>query len=146
MSIELLESRTRTARKNHRCDYCGVIIKKGEKYSYQKSIDGGIFYEWHAHLACSRVASGIWDYCDPDDGMSNQDFEDGCREVCQRFVCPDCPKWDKEYGECNDDETYCIDRMDKFFETYELYQADREACYRVWKCREKRRASDGSLH
>ena len=143
MGFDIIESRTRTARKRHQCDYCGEIIEKGEEYDYQKNIFDGAFYEWHAHPACSHVASAIWDYFDHDDGMSDQDFMDGCHEVCQRFICPDCPEWDKEYGECNKDESYCIDKMDEFFKTHELYKAGREAYYEIWKCRENRRASDG---
>ena len=137
MGVDVIESKTKTARKSHRCDYCGEIIEKGEEYSYQKNIFDGTFYEWHTHLACSRVASAIWDYVDPDDGMSDQDFTDGCQEVCQKFVCPDCPKWNKEFGDCDEDQTYCIDKMDEFFKTHELYKAGREAYYEIWKCREK---------
>ena len=142
MSVDIIESGTRNARKRHRCDYCGEIIEKGEEYDYQKNIFDGTFYEWYAHLACSRVASAIWDYCDPDDGMSDQDFQDGCQEICQRFVCPDCPKWNKEYGDCDDDLTYCIDRMDEFFKTHELYKAGRKAYYEIWKCRDKQVCED----
>lgn len=138
--VELIERRDKKARKPHLCDYCGGFIDKGEIYDYQKNIYDGTFYEWHSHLACSRVASAIWDYCDPDEGMSDQEFQDGCHEVCQRFICPDCPEWDKEYEECNKDESYCIDRMDKFFGKNVLYRADRMAGYEVWKCREKGKA------
>ena len=142
MGVELIESSIKKARKSHRCDYCGEIIEKGEEYDYQKNIFDGTFYEWHTHLACSHVASAIWDYVDPDDGMSDQDFMDGCQEVCQRFICPDCPEWEKEYGECNKDESYCIDKMDEFFKTHELYKAGRGAYYEIYKCRENRRTSN----
>ena len=118
MSIDVIDHRDVIARKPHRCDYCGEWINKGEKYDYQKNIFDGTFYEWHTHLACSRIASAIWDYCDPDEGMSDQVFQDGCQEVCLRFVCPDCLKWNKEY-ECDDDKTYCIDKMDEFFKTHD---------------------------
>ena len=137
MSVDIIEQRTRKARKQHSCDYCGSIIEKGEEYSCQKNIFDGTFYEWRTHLACSRVASAIWDYCDPDDGMSDQDFQDGCQEVCQRFICPDCLDWNKEYAECEKDGSYCIDRMDEFFKMHELYKAGRKAYYEIWKCREK---------
>lgn len=72
--------------------------------------------------------------------MSDQDFTDGCQEVCLRFICPDCPKWNKEYCDCDDDLTYCIDRMDEFFKSHELYKAGRKTYYEIWKCREKEKS------
>ena len=137
MGVEVIEVRDRKARKSYRCDYCGEVIEKGEEYSYQKNIFDGTFYEWRTHLACSRVASAIWDYCDPDDGMSEQDFYDGCREVCRRFVCPDCEIWNEEFENCEMDKAYCVDKMDEFFNGHELYKAGREAYYEIWKCKEK---------
>ena len=80
MSVDIIEQKSKVARKSHHCDYCGEIIEKGETYDYQKNIFDGIFYEWHIHLACSRVASAIWDYCDPDEGLSDQEFQDGCQD------------------------------------------------------------------
>jgi len=136
--IDVIADVVKTARKNHRCDYCGGNIQKGEMYSYQKSVFDGTFYEWRAHLACTRVAFAIWDYVDPYEGMSDQEFMDGCQEVCQRFICPDCPRWNKEYDDCDDDLTYCIDRMDEFFKTHELYKAGREAFHEIWKCRKRK--------
>ena len=134
---EQLDRKIRQARKPHSCDYCGRQIDKGEQYEWSKNIWEGRIFEWHNHLACGRVASAIWDYCDPDDGMDEDQFQDACGDVCRRFICPDCPEWDKEYDDCNKDEPYCIDRMDEFFKTHELYKAGRKAYYEVWKCREK---------
>ena len=87
----LIEQKNVKARKPYKCDYCGRIIVKGEVHDWQKNIYDGSFYEWRCHLSCARVASAIWEYVDPDEGMSDQDFMDGCQEVCQRFICPDCP-------------------------------------------------------
>lgn len=134
---ETIEHRNRIARKAYSCDYCGGKIEKGETYDYYKGKYDGELFDWHAHLACQRVADAIWLYVDPDDGMGEDQFQDGCQEVCQRFICPDCQEWNKEYDECDKDESYCIDRMDEFFRTHELYKAERRGYYEVWKCREK---------
>lgn len=139
---ETIEHKDRKARKMYTCDYCGQKIEKGEVYHYYKGKYDGALFDWRSHLACQRVADAIWDYCDPDDGMNEDQFQDGCAEVCQRFICPDCPKWDKEYEDCDDDETYCIDRMDEFFKTHELYKAGRKSYYEIWKCRVKERAGE----
>ena len=135
---ENLGTVTRKARKPHKCDWCGETIEKGEEYEYQKYIWDGSLYDWKSHKACSRVVSAIWDYCDPDEGLTGDEFMEYGAEVCRQFICPDCPKWNKEYEDCEDDETMCIDRMDKFFETHEMY-ATREGYYRVWRCRKKRK-------
>lgn len=134
---ENLVIKDRIARKKHTCDLCGKIIDKGEKYEYQKFIYDGAFYEWRSHLACSRVSSAIWDYADPDEGMSSDEFDSTCADVCGVFICPDCPEWNKEYGDCEKDLSYCIDRMDEFFKTHELYRCQRKGCVTYWKCREK---------
>ena len=136
---ENLGTTIRKARKNHKCDWCEKVIQKGEQYEYQKFVYDGDMCDWKAHLACSRVASAIYDYVDPDEGMTGDEFADGCQEVCQRFICPDCPKWNKEFEECKDDESYCIDKMDAFFQTHELYKdrSMRTSIYKMWKCREK---------
>lgn len=134
--VDILENRRKISRKTHRCDLCGMQIQKGETYDYQRLIFDGTFYEFHSHCACSRVSSAIWNYVDPDDGMDEDQFQDGCQEVCQCFICPDCPKWDEEYCECVDDESYCIDKMDEFFKTHVLYKAGRKYYHTLWKCKE----------
>ena len=134
-----LQTKNIKARKQHKCDWCGRDIEKGEEYERQKYICDGNFFEWHSHLSCSRVATEIWEYCDPDEGMSEDEFMDGCNEVCRKFICPDCENWNDEFEDCEMDEPYCIDKMDKFFETHELYE-DRELrrySYKAFKCREK---------
>ncbi len=139
MSVDVIETRTKKARKALRCDYCGKTIEKGEEYSYQKNIFGGTFYvyERHTHLACSRVASAIWDYVDSDEGMSDQAFQDECREICRGYICPDCSDWNYESCDFSLDETYCIDKIDEFFKTHELYKAAETSLFEFWHVREK---------
>ena len=134
---EVIEHKDRKARKQYRCDYCGEIIEKGDVYSCYKGKYDGELYTWRSHLGCQRVADAIWDYADPDEGMDADLFMDTCHEVCQRFICPDCPKWNKECEDCEDDEPYCIGRMDDFFKTHELYRESRKSYYESWKCRER---------
>lgn len=135
---EHLETKNVIARKQHKCDWCERVIEKGEEYERQKFKYDGEFCEWHAHLACSRVASAIWDYADPYDGMDSDQFDENCAEVCCRFICPDCENWNDEFHDCELDKSYCIDRMDEFFKTHELYRAERKSYFECWKCRERR--------
>ena len=143
---DLLDRKDRKARKDHCCDLCGQIIPKGEIYEWSKGVYDGIIYEWHEHEKCSAVCGEIWSYVDPDEGMDEDEFHDGCQEICQRFICPDCPKYNTEYEECEDDLTFCIDRMYEFFKTYELYKLPRrKGYYEVWKVREKQRGKETEI-
>lgn len=139
---EHLETKKVTARKQHKCDWCGKPISKGEEYERQKYKYDGEFCEWHAHLACSRVVSAIWDYADTDDGMSSDEFDGACADVCGEFICPNCENWNDEFHDCELDESYCIDRMDEFFKTHELYRAERNSYLECWKCRETKKIQE----
>lgn len=86
---ELIAQETRKARKPHRCDYCGEMIEKGEVYEYATLKFDGI-YHWSNHVRCGKIAQKIWDYADPDEGMTADDYTETCQEVCQTFICPDC--------------------------------------------------------
>ena len=135
---ETIEVKIRKARKQHICDYCEKPIEKGTLYEWSKNIFDGEFFEWRSHLACAHIASAIWDYVEPDEGMHSDEFHDGCQEVCQSFICPDCPKWDaEEYEGCTDDKSYCLDKMEQFFGTHELYIAKRDGYAHIWKVRKK---------
>lgn len=134
---ETLQRKDRTARKPHTCSYCGDVIEKGEVYKWAKFAYEGEIYEWKNHKKCGFIASELWSYIDPDEGMAEEDFQDGCREFCQRFICPDCKQYDKEFEDCAKDETYCIDKIYDFLQTHELYKDRREGWFEVWKCRKR---------
>lgn len=116
---ECLRREERTARKYHTCNYCGGYIKKGEKYNYGKYKDD-LFFEWKTHKRCDFIAAELWDLVDPDLGMTDDDFIEACGEFCHIFVCPDCPQFDKEYKECNEDHSFCLDRIYALLQTHRL--------------------------
>jgi hypothetical protein len=64
--METLDSKIRTAKKEHKCDFCGGIINAGEKYDWQKIVSDGELYEWKAHCSCSAIASELdmYERCD----------------------------------------------------------------------------------
>lgn len=116
---QCLRHEMRTAKKRHICDYCGGIIKKGEKYNLGVYKDDLIF-EWKSHKRCDFIVSELWDFIDPDEGMDADDFHEACAEFCHAFVCPDCPQFDKEYKECNEDYSFCLDRIHALLQTNSL--------------------------
>ena len=135
--IDIIEDRRKKSKKTHMCYYCGKTIEKGEEYEYQKSVCDGIISEFHTHIKCSEVASAIWDYVDPDEGMKEEDFRDGCHDVCSTFLCPDCEHWNRKEEGCEEGKLFCIDKMHKLFQTHELYMDKRKGFFTYWKCRRK---------
>ena len=127
-----LADKERKARKEHRCDFCGEIIKKGETYDWSKNIYDGTLHEWKAHKKCSFLCSQLWDYADPDEGMDEELFKDSLHDFCQAFICPDCDKWDIACQCCDDDLEYCIDKAYKLLQTYVLCQTGRSWCSVDW--------------
>ena len=117
---ERLSYTDRTARKDHQCNFCGCTIKKGEKYNHGKYKFDGDFFEWKTHKRCDFIATEIWDIADPEEGMSEYDFHEACCDFCRVFVCPDCPRFCKEYRECDDDKSYCLDRIFDLLQTHRL--------------------------
>jgi hypothetical protein len=135
---EQLESKDKVARKQHICDYCGEIIEKGEEYHYYKGVCDGNIFEWESHLSCQRICDAIWDYADPDEGMTADDFWQCCHDVCRIFVCPDCSEFDVDADSCNKEKSLCLDKLDELFKTKELYLDRREGCAYIWKLRDKK--------
>ena len=54
-SCELIEQKTLTARKEHKCDECREVILPGEKYEVQKETYDGVFSTHKTCLACVEV-------------------------------------------------------------------------------------------
>lgn len=131
---ELISSKERVARKDHVCSYCGGTIHRGETYYWDKLKCDGLLYDWKSHKKCSSIASRLWDYIDPDDGMTADDFHYGCSEFSRAFICPDCPDADDDL-ECKKDECYCVDKIYDFLQTHELYRDRREGWWEIWKCK-----------
>lgn len=120
--IEVLRTCTVRARRPHVCDYCGHVIRIGERYVRSCNKFDGQLYTWHSHPHCDRLASAIWDYVCPDEGMDTYTFRDAVQTVMSEHYCPaHCPKWDKHWG-ClaGNDMTSCLRRFDEFMQTHRL--------------------------
>lgn len=137
---ELIYSEDRKARKKHSCSYCNGIIEKGEIYEHSVLKHDGEIYDWDAHKKCQFISTELYEYIDPWDGMTEDEFQDGCRGFCLAFVCPDCPHYDKECHECVKDESFCIDKIYEILQKYELVRKKEESgnCWvRVFKLQER---------
>ena len=135
---DILQSKERKARKEHVCNYCNGRINKGEIYDWASLKNNGDLYEWKNHIDCGFIAQQLWQYIDPDDGLTEEDFQEGCREFCKEFCCPGCPKCNtEEYEdlECNDDLVYCLDKIVDKLRTHDFKKVKKDGDWMpVWRC------------
>ena len=82
--MEILSTVYPIAKKDHKCNYCGFIIPKGEKYIYS-AIRGDDFYIWKAHFKCQRLAEELemFDHCD--EGVTDNDFYENVNEEYNKY-------------------------------------------------------------
>lgn len=136
---DILKSRWRKARKRHTCSYCNEYIEPGEKYRYDVLKCEGCIYDWFSHEKCDFLVSELWEYVDPDDGMTDDDFREACQNFRFHFVCLACENWDIEYCECTADDCCCTDKVYEALKKYELYMT-RESGFLGWKLRPRKDA------
>ena len=72
MSVLVLESGRRRARKAYRCQLCDARIRPGDTYAYQNSVYDNRVYTWRDCLHCDRdrVVDYVDNWIDPDDGVT----------------------------------------------------------------------------
>ena len=129
--IEVIREEQRKARKPHTCSYCGEVIQPGEIYNHDVLAYDGNMYEWKSHQKCMYIATALWEYIDPDEGMTAEDFDEGCIDFCRAFICPDCPDADLEVEDCKLGRTHCIDKIYDFLQTHDFRRVKYE---HGWGC------------
>ena len=82
MSTPLGES-TPKARKDHRCYWCGQLIKKGTRYHHWAGVSYGEFYDTKVHLECGE-AWRLLPECDAEE-VPYAAYHRGC--TCERNRC-----------------------------------------------------------
>lgn len=126
--VETIYQQDRKARKPHTCDYCGDVIETGEVYNHATLKCDGEVYTWKAHSKCISIASDLWDFIDPLEGMTEDDFQYGCKDFCRTFICPDCTHWDID--DCDKDESFCVNEIYDFLQTHDFVHTG----HGVYKC------------
>lgn len=134
---DVLAEREKKAAKPHTCLYCGEVIQKGELYDWAKLAFDGRLYEWKSHKKCSFIALELWEYIDPDEGMTAEDFSQGCENFCRAFICPGCPSADQEAEDCREDKIYCTDKIYDLLQTHDFRRGPETQW--AWRCVPKRK-------
>lgn len=137
---EILARRNRAAAKCHTCDYCGEVIQEGEVYDWTKLTYDGRIYEWKAHKKCASIATDLWDYADPDEGMTEDIFQEACADFCSAFVCADYPSFSREMKDCEKGKAFCTDRIYSLLKTHDFHR-DSEKRW-VWRCEPKEKGEE----
>jgi hypothetical protein len=75
------------AAKEHKCNYCGLKIEKGEMYLTATYKESGNVYVWKSHIECSELAYKLEWFGDNNEGLSAEHFQEGVRVEYER-VCP----------------------------------------------------------
>lgn len=103
MPVELKTTHP-TAKKEHKCMYCGGTINVGEKYERQTNIYEGQIYDWVCHIECQEVTGllNMFDY-DYGEGIDGEQFV----EYLQEWL------YDKHYSDEADtyDEGFDPDKL-----------------------------------
>lgn len=75
--MEIITTAKPKARKNHLCNFCGLIINKGEIYNYAVNKYEGEIYSWKTHEDCMKIATklNMWDSC-YDEGLTEEAFQE----------------------------------------------------------------------
>jgi len=73
--MEIIRESTPIARKDHKCNFCGGIIPKGEKYMYAV-LKYDDMYIWKNHFRCSKIASQLDMFDNCSDGLTGEDFQE----------------------------------------------------------------------
>ena len=77
--MHLIEDKEVKAKKEHRCNFCDMPIKKGETYYYQKYLDNKksyprVYNVWKSHLRCGEIALVLDMYDHYNDEVTKDDF------------------------------------------------------------------------
>ena len=82
-----LSNKKRKARKQHVCDFCGLLIEVGTIYELQVNISEGILYSWKSHLSCNEIAGELDMFDDWDDGLTGEGFKEYIQEEYRSIMC-----------------------------------------------------------
>jgi len=81
----LISSSSPVARKDHRCNYCGGVIPKGEKYNRDFLIYD-YPYSWKNHFRCGMIASKLSMFDDCDEGVNIPSYNGEIFAEMEKFI------------------------------------------------------------
>ena len=122
MMVEVLYKKERVARKEHKCNFCGEVIRIKEKYEFSQLKYEGELYDWKNHIKCGNIARELDMYSQCDDGLDDETFKELLREYLWEQMGDEFDEYD------NQDHTYS-EQIDKTFEL--IKKAEIEAMNKI---------------
>lgn len=94
MSVVVLDTGKRRARKRYRCQLCAAVIEPGDFYCYQANVFDDHAYTWRECQWCDRdgVIGHVLNLFDPDEGVCYEDADEWARAAMG---------WPSMYGRLN---------------------------------------------
>ena len=82
--LEILKETNPVAKKDHVCQFCGGVIKEGERYNRTTISYDGDVYDWKSHLHCLELTATLDmnQYCE-DCGLTEEGFKDAISDYIQ---------------------------------------------------------------
>ena len=77
---DLIKELHPTARKEHKCMFCGCKIEVGEQYQRHTLKYEDAIYDWVSHDDCNTLTGLLDMYDNCDEGICRDDFEDAVQE------------------------------------------------------------------
>ena len=86
--MDVLSDEKITARKEHRCNFCGGVIHKREKYRRQAIAEDGSAWTWKSHAVCDAISYEIIDRYE--DGITEDYFQEQVADLYRTMFGHDC--------------------------------------------------------
>ena len=111
--LEFYNTRYPKAMKQYKCEFCGKIIEKGERYFYYAGKYDGRFFTTKYCLICEKITS---EYCSE---VDNEYDEDEVREWLHDKYCHGCKHSGNGEDDCEVTELSCSIIREKYKEGIE---------------------------
>lgn len=99
--IQTISNKVVTARKPHKCAWCGREIKPGDKYRKAVCKEDTI-YNFNTCLECNVIYHSLCDWWGEYE-LDDQEFSEMCQEFAKEFMCKACQgAFCDQNGDCDD--------------------------------------------
>ena len=133
--METIRESVVRSRKRHTCNLCGGIIPARAEYNMQINVYDGRLYTWRTHLHCQSLCGKIWNYVDPDEGMTYDRFQEAVAQLMHTFYCPyHCDEYFKQDDDCDRGfDAECVRLFAQFMEPRALFLVKEPNGFMCWR-------------
>lgn len=78
--MEQISHSKQKARKQHKCDWCGLPIEIRSEYERSSNKHDGQIYTWKNHVSCAKIANELKMFDSCDEGLTGDDFKECIKE------------------------------------------------------------------